>query len=95
MVGGGSEVIEVGAWDVSESEIIGDDVDSGGEMLVGPIEVVGVWAFAVVPTEIKAITAKKRIRAPDASRTFKTESRFCFIYTILLPIRLRLTTSCS
>jgi len=35
-------VIEVGAWNVSESEIIRDGVDTGGEMLVGPREVVGV-----------------------------------------------------
>ena len=42
VVGAGSDVVRLCAWDVPESEIIGDAVDSGSEMLVGPIEVVGV-----------------------------------------------------
>ncbi len=42
-----------------------------------------VWAFAVGPFEIRAATAKRRIRALSTNRMFMSETRFRFIYPIL------------
>ena len=64
-------------------------------MVVELVEVVTDWAVAVAPTEINAIRAMKETRACIVGRAILRGSGIRVICSILLPIRVQLTTSCS